>query len=140
MQDRRHAGGRRRSYLGGRIAFNGRRSVADCLVRDIGPGGAGIAMSATVMLPDVVEFEIGCRGLSTRARVAWRAADRLGLTFLDADLAGVGPLSSGRAVGGPPGSGQVGEVVSIAAARRLRELEAENASLRRRLADLAGEA
>lgn len=117
MQDRRRAP-RRRSYLGARIAFNGRACVADCLVRDLGREGAGVAMSETVMLPDVVEIEIPARGLVARARVAWRRPDRLGLTFLDAAPA----------------------VASLAGARRLRQLEAENAALRRRIADLAGEA
>lgn len=115
---------RGRSYLGARIAFNGRASVADCLVRDFGPRGAGVAMSNTVMLPDIVDFEIGCRGLSTRARVVWRTQDRLGLAFVEPVGAGTGSAA----------------VVSIATARRLRDLEAENAALRRRVADLAGEA
>lgn len=119
MQDRRRAA-RGRSYLGARIAFNGRASVADCLVRDFGPRGAGVAMSETVMLPDLVDFEIACRGLSTRARVVWRTQDRLGLAFV---------ASAGADAG----------VVSIATARRIRDLEAENAVLRRRVADLAGE-
>ena len=119
MQDRRREA-RRRSYLGARIAFNGRASVADCLVRNLGPRGAGVAMSETVMLPEIVEFEIDCRGFATRARVAWRAPERLGLVFLDA--------------------GAEAGVVSLANARRLKALEAENAALRRRVADLAGEA
>lgn len=123
MQDRRRVA-RGRSYLGARIAFNGRASVADCLVRDFGPRGAGVAMSNTVMLPDIVDFEIACRGLSTRARVVWRTQDRLGLAFVEPGGAGTGSAA----------------VVSIATARRLRDLEAENAALRRRVADLAGEA
>lgn len=123
MQDRRRVV-RQRSYLGGHISFNGRACSMDCIVRSIGPSGAGVAISDSVLLPAIVDFEVPHRGLATRARVAWRTPNALGLEFAPSvDRNGAGPA----------------EIVPIAIARRVRTLEAENIALRERVARLAGE-
>ena len=43
---------RQKSFLRGMVYFNNRRSVLDCLVRDISPYGARLVFSVTVATPD----------------------------------------------------------------------------------------
>ena len=114
MTERRTAQ-RNRSYLGGRIAFNGRTSSMDCLVRNVSPTGAKLAFSAAVSLPDAFDLAIDCKGLTTRARVVWRLGEEMGVAF--AEETGTGAT----------------EVVSLDHARRLRACERERNALRARL-------
>ena len=47
---------RQKSFLRGMIYFNDRRSVLDCLVRDISPYGARLIVSDAVGTPDVLDL------------------------------------------------------------------------------------
>ena len=105
---------RLRSYLGGQIAFNHRRSTMDCLVRNVSGGGARLAFPGPVTIPDEFDLHIPHREERHRVRVVWRGEDELGVGFVR---------------GAPPAA------VSLDQAGRLRALEAENAALRERLSD-----
>jgi PilZ domain-containing protein len=63
---------RSRVYYGGMIAFNARNSTLDCVVRNFSPHGAKIEFENSAILPDRVDFEVVRKGLSCRARLAWR--------------------------------------------------------------------
>jgi hypothetical protein len=119
MQERRKTV-RQRSYLGGQIAFNGRYSTMDCTVRNISSGGARVAFPDTVVLPQDLDLAVRQKGLNARARVVWRSATEMGVSFLTVSREGPG------------------EVIPLNLARRLRDLEADKAALKQRVAELSG--
>jgi hypothetical protein len=118
MDERRNTV-RQRSYLGGRIAFNARSSTMDCLVRNLTPHGAKLALSDAVTLPQELDLSIVHKGLHGRARVVWRGGGEIGVSF----------------VGRPP-QPPASNVVPLDWARRLKDAEADKAALRRRIDQL----
>ncbi|MDR3462042.1 MAG: PilZ domain-containing protein [Beijerinckiaceae bacterium] len=115
MQERRktHRG---RTYLGSTIAFNNRCSTIDCMVRNMSQNGAKLVFAHPVTCPDEFDLMIPQKGDSRRVRIVWRQEMEAGVVFL---------------------ASNVGTVVSIETARRMRALEAERASLARRVATLS---
>jgi len=81
MSDERRRETRQKSFLHGTIYFNNRRSVIDCLVRDVSPEGARLILSATTTIPNVVDLHIPQRGETLRARVQWRSREEAGIAF-----------------------------------------------------------
>ena len=67
---------RSRTYFGGLVAYNRRRSTLDCLVRNFSADGAKLAFSNMGTLPDKFDLMIGRKERSYRARVAWRGRAR----------------------------------------------------------------
>jgi len=114
MERRRYP--RARSYYGGVIAFNARKSTIDCVVRNFSHAGAKIAMTGTVLLPDSFDLTIARRHTSFRARLIWRSSSEAGVTF------------------DPTGSPAV---VSLDIARKLHLGKAEVTRLRRRVSELS---
>ena len=111
MQDRRRST-RRRSYIGGQIAFNQRSSLMDCLVRNISGGGAKLVFTNTVTVPQ--EFDLSMQNARTyRAKVIWRRADEAGVAFLE-------PRPSSAPI-------------QLDLARRLKACEAERDALKKRV-------
>ena len=72
---------RQKSFLRGSIHFNNRRSVVDCLIRDISPSGARLVFSDTVTTPDVLELYIPQKEQTLRVSVIWRHGQELGVAF-----------------------------------------------------------
>lgn len=107
---------RARTYLGGRITFDKPSSIDDCLVRNLSQDGAKIVFSGSTMTPNEFDLTIPEKGGVRRARIVWRRAMEAGVTFLSSDT---------------------GSVVSRETARRIRRLEAERATLARRVAQLS---
>src|SRR5215470_2144336 len=107
---------RSRTYLGGTIAFNRRRSTMDCHVRNFSPAGAKVAFTNAASIPDQFDLSIGRTERSFRARMVWRGANEAGVAFLSEYEQAV--------------------PVPLEWAKRLRECEAEKAALRRRIAQL----
>ena len=104
---------RSRSYLGGTIAFNGRRSTASCLVRNTSNSGAKLAVDNDAFLPDIFELHVPQREAGYRARMKWRSQSEAGVEierFADAP-----------------------QPVAIEPALRIKQLERENTFLRQRL-------
>jgi hypothetical protein len=75
---------RQKSFLRGCVYFNRRRTAVDCLIRDISDEGARIIFSGAVSVPDVLDLYIPQKEETVRARVQWRRADEIGLSFTDA--------------------------------------------------------
>jgi hypothetical protein len=80
MLDRRQSV-RGRVYYGGVIAFNGRNSTMNCVVRDFSPLGAKVEFDNTALLPDEVDVTIVRKGFSCQARIVWRRANQAGVAF-----------------------------------------------------------
>ena len=116
MQERRK-NARTRTYFGGVIAFNKRRSTVDCLIRNLSSAGAMVTFTNTAILPEKFDLTIDRQQRSFRARAAWRRPHEAGIEFV-AEHAG-------------------DETVPLDWARRLRASKDENAALRRRIAQLS---
>jgi hypothetical protein len=83
----RRASRRQKSFLRGVVYFDKRRSETACLVRDLSEDGARIVLSQTITIPDVIELQIPQRQQTLSARVQWRRADEVGLSFSKPDTA-----------------------------------------------------
>ena len=81
MVERRKAV-RSRTFLGGLIAFNRRKSSMDCCVRNFSPIGAKVTFTNTTVVPDQFDLTIAHKERSFRGRMAWRNANEAGVTFL----------------------------------------------------------
>ncbi|KQP25064.1 pilus assembly protein PilZ [Methylobacterium sp. Leaf102] len=112
---------RQRTFLKGRILFNKGASSMDCLVRDMSASGARLALSETTTLPESFDLYIPQKDRTYRSTLAWRRADGVGITFLDEAVPAPMPAPAED-----PGS-------MLMLMRRVGELEAENAALRRLL-------
>ncbi len=109
---------RQKSFLRGMIYFNNRRSVADCLIRDISTFGARLIFSDAVTIPDVLDLYIPQKEQTLRSQVIWRNGLEVGVAFPQASHAA--PATSG--------SGNLAD--------RVTKLEAEMAALKRALKKL----
>jgi hypothetical protein len=70
---------RRRVLKAGRIVFNNRQSTLDCTVKNISSQGALVTLPSTTFVPEEIELCIGNE--THKARVIWRAADKMGLAW-----------------------------------------------------------
>ena len=109
---------RQKSFLRGMIYFNNRRSVADCLIRDISAFGARLIFSDAVNTPDLLDLYIPQKEQTLRSQVIWRNGHEVGVAFPQAIHAD--PATSG--------SGDLAE--------RVAKLEAEMVVLKRALKKL----
>src|SRR5438552_6032490 len=75
---------RQKSFLRGSIHFNNRRSVVDCLIRDISPYGARLIFSDAITTPDVLELYIPQKKQTLRVNVIWRHGQEVGVAFAQA--------------------------------------------------------
>ncbi len=108
---------RQKSFLRGMVYFNNRRSVADCLIRDISSFGARLIFSDTITTPDTMDLYIPQKEQTLRAHVIWRVGHEVGVAFPQATQ------------GAPaPESGELAE--------RVTKLEAEIAGIKRVLKKL----
>ena len=107
----RRSSARQKSFLKGQIIFNNRRSVVECLIRDISSDGARLILSQTGIIPDVIELYIPQKEETLRARVQRRADSEIGVAFM-VDTAAAAA-----------GSGDLAE--------RVKQLEAEVAAIKR---------
>jgi hypothetical protein len=90
MEERRRTV-RERTYLGGVVAFNRQASTMDCLVRNLSPRGAKLALDGTGILPDSFDLNIERKERSYRARLVWRRFNDVGVAFIDGRV-GAKPL------------------------------------------------
>ena len=80
LQERRHAA-RNRSLLQGKILINDRRSVIDCVVRNLSESGACLRVESMAGIPPAFELQIGDE-IATRQCVAiWQGENRIGVEF-----------------------------------------------------------
>jgi len=116
MQERRKLA-RSRTFLGGVIAFDHRSSTMDCIVRNVSLVGAKISFTNTLTVPDRFDLTIKQKARAFLARVVWRKVDEAGVVFLNENVEGT--------------------PIPLDWARRLRDCQADNAALRRRVAQLS---
>src|SRR6185437_4286255 len=65
----------------GKIIFNNKRSVIDCLIRDLSDSGACLQINSAIGIPEQFELQIyGTRNLRS-CRMAWVTDTRLGIEF-----------------------------------------------------------
>ncbi len=76
-------GERVRALLRARIIFNNMNSTIDCTIKNISATGAKIALANTVSVPADFDLEVPQRGRTFRARIVWRDAEALGVTFIE---------------------------------------------------------
>jgi hypothetical protein len=107
---------RKRTFLGGGLAFQGRYATLDCTVRNLSETGARIAVDGSAILPDEFDFMLTRNDRAYRARLVWRNAEAAGLDLRAADTS---------------------SIVTLDWARKLRGHERETANLRRRVSDLS---
>ena len=122
---------RQRVFLKGRILFNNGASSFDCLVRDFSSTGARLAFSETTTLPDVFDLYIPQKERTYRSTLRWRRADGVGVTFADEMAKPVPPAAT------PADDSAAADASLSLLLRRVSELEAENAALRRLLTGMA---
>ena len=115
-QERRRSP-RNRTFVGGQLIFNQRRSTLDCTVRNLSEDGALVRVSQTVALPDIVELYLPAKRESHMARIRWRDQEHSGLEFL-------------RETTTPAQPDQLDLM------RRIKQLEHENTQLRARIEQL----
>lgn len=86
----------------------------NCIVRELSTGGAKLEIAQSATLPDEFDLHIPLKEKTLHAKVKWRHGDFIGVEFISAQ-----PVLASDGVGDA-----------------LRRLEAENAVLRRELAEL----
>ena len=80
MTEERRGALRHRTLKGGLIHFNHGRSTISCLVRNLSEHGAMLKVESVIGIPD--EIILGLEdGAKKPARVVWRRANELGITF-----------------------------------------------------------
>jgi PAS domain-containing protein len=80
MDERRHAV-RTRSLLAGKILLNGRRSVIDCVVRNLSPQGACLQVASMIGIPQAFDLQIDGEKNVRPCAAVWRARNRIGIDF-----------------------------------------------------------
>jgi PilZ domain len=102
---------RQKSLLGGKVVFNRRHSVMDCVVKNISPHGALVVFPQVSLTPSEFMLHIPHRDETYSAKLIWRHHDRAGVI-----------LSENEAF-----------EVPIDYAKRIRSLEVENRRLRKQI-------
>ena len=76
-----------KSYLHGFAYFGKAGSAVECVVHDISDAGARIKFLAAPPIVDTIELHIPSKGRVHRAKVLWRAADEIGVDFIEDAIA-----------------------------------------------------
>ena len=79
----RRAHPRIRTLLEGRVVFNNRFSLLDCVVRDLSEGGARLEFPTAFELPPVFELEAPKKNLRVWARRVWSGGTQHGVSFFE---------------------------------------------------------
>jgi hypothetical protein len=119
--DEKRTSPRLRSFLKGRVVFNGGQTSLECLIRDVSSAGARLELSASITLPDRFELYLPHRDTTSKVHVQWRRGSQLGVAFDHVESAPVMPAAP----------------QDVAA--RVQQLEAEVGLLRLLLAQMRAE-
>lgn len=116
----RRSSPRQKAFLKGVICYNKRASTIECTIRDLSDGGARLAVSSAVAVPEFFELFVPTRNQYIDARQRWRRNDDLGVEFVqnEASAQTSGVVAPGDIFG------------------RVQRLEEEVESLRRSLGKL----
>lgn len=117
---------------------NGIGTVA-CVVRNLSETGAKLAVTESVTLPEHFELVMPQKNVIRRCVLRWRRGDEAGVSFLDVPAASAQDTSTPASTPGAAPAAGVPETPSEEKLRaRIRMLEAENARLKARIAQLGG--
>jgi hypothetical protein len=83
MTERRKAQ-RHKTYKAARIAFDDRRAVINCLVKNLSDAGACIAVESPVGIPDTFNLVFDSSEPVRSCHVIWRTAKQIGVEFQQA--------------------------------------------------------
>jgi hypothetical protein len=72
---------RSRTLKTGKIIFNARFSVFECVIRNLSATGAALEVATTVGIP--LTFTLAYDGIESGCNVKWRTEKRLGVSFVD---------------------------------------------------------
>jgi hypothetical protein len=78
MKDRRQER-RRRSLLGGKLSFNHRRTLFDCVIRNFSSSGALLVFADATMLPMDFDIQVPHWKEAFHARMVWRKREHVGV-------------------------------------------------------------
>jgi diguanylate cyclase (GGDEF)-like protein len=92
---------RSRTLYGGKILFNARRSVIDCVVRNFSDAGACLQVNATVGIPAEFDLVIEGQPASLPCKAVWMSETRIGIEFVQEAGAAAAPAVRPAA---PPGA------------------------------------
>jgi len=87
---------RARVIYGAVIAYNGRQSTVDCVVRNFSENGAKVEFDNPAQLPDSVDLVITKKNRAFLAQITWRQANEAGLAFRSAERDAPIPLDWAR--------------------------------------------
>lgn len=118
MSGERRQTTRQKSLLRGLVYLGNSPSAVSCLVRDVSDTGARLKFGGPVTTPDTLELHIPTKNQVLRARVQWREADEIGVSF----------VSETGVTGAPAGDGEL--------AARVQRLEGEIAALKQMIKKL----
>ncbi len=76
---------RLRTLRSGKIVFNDRRSVIDCVVRNLSDSGTCLQVNSTVDIPATFELTLDGEETSHPCQVAWMSENRVGIEFRGSD-------------------------------------------------------
>lgn len=105
---------RQRIFIAGRLTFGGGVMSVPCNVRDLSDHGARVTLDASTTLPTHMTLDIPARGVTRQVEMRWRHGEVVGLEFTTKEEA-----ASASAADDP--------------FSRLRQLEEENAKLRKQV-------
>ena len=80
MQERRHKP-RLRTLRAGKILFNNKRSVIDCMVRNVSTNGACLMVASVVGIPSGFDLQIEGESASRTCNMIWHASNKIGVEF-----------------------------------------------------------
>jgi hypothetical protein len=132
------------AYWTGRISYNRTESLAECLIRNTSGDGAKLVLNGATFLPREFDLNIPKHRADYRAKVIWRRSEEVGIAFervqsgdAPSDRHGDALLAEARRLQilrQELPARQISESLTpMALVRRLKKLQQENASLRRRL-------
>jgi len=81
--DERRRGQRYRSLRSGKIVFNFKRSVIDCLIRNVSETGVCLQVNGTAGIPNTFDLLIDGEEGAKPCRIVWRTDSRIGIEFRD---------------------------------------------------------
>ena len=72
---------RMKALLAARLSFASGASSFDCIIRDLSPSGARLAVTAGMPLPERFQLLIPSRSVEVQANVAWIRGENVGVWF-----------------------------------------------------------
>jgi PilZ domain len=79
--DERRRSERIRTLRAGKILLNNKRSVIDCMIRNLSRDGACLLLASVVGIPPTFELLIDGEPASRQCKTVWHGPNRVGVAF-----------------------------------------------------------